>query len=488
MNRPIRTMAVFCMVLFLGLLLNATYVQYVSSGDLNNRNDNRRVRDAEFSRKRGAILVAGKPVAQSLPSDDQFKYQRRYPQPLKYAHVTGFFSYIYGSTGVELNQNEILSGSDPRLFVNRLVDTVSNTQPEGGSVELTLDPAAQQAAYDGIQALGPSTQAAVVALEPSTGKVLAMVSNPTYDPNKIATHDLQASQQNYERLLKDPRKPTFNRAIQETYPPGSTFKLVTSAAALESGKYTPDTMVDGRATMVLPGTRTTLPNENGASCGGDKVTLTQALEASCNVAFAHVGLDVGEQALADEAKKFGFGERYLEGLSGQAVSVFPDNLDESQVALSAIGQYDVRATPLQMALVAATIANGGQGMRPYVVDEVRAPDLSVLDKTSEEQMPERAMSSTSASLLTQMMVEVVDQGTGTTAQIPGIKVAGKTGTAQSSPSRPPYAWFVSFAPADDPKVAVAVLVQDAGVARDAISGSGLAAPIAKSVMEAVINR
>jgi peptidoglycan glycosyltransferase len=486
MNKPIRTMAVFCMLLFLALLLNATYVQYINAGSLNDRSDNRRVRDAEFSRKRGAILVDGKPVAQSVPVDDQFKYQRRYPSPLRYAHVTGFFSYIYGATGVESNQNQILSGSDPRLFVNRLVDMVSNTQPEGGSVSLTLDPAAQQAAYDGIQALGPDTQAAVVAIEPSTGKILAMVSNPTYDPNKIATHDLGASQDNYEKLIKDPSKPLFNRAIQEVYPPGSTFKLVTSAAALESGDYDPDTLVNGKASLRLPGTTTDLPNENGASCGGDKITLTQALMVSCNVAFASVGLDLGAKALEDEAKKFGFGQRYLEGLGGQAVSVFPSDLNEPNTALSAIGQFDVRSSPLQMAQVAATIANGGQGMRPYIVDEVRAPDLSVLDKTSEEEMPDRAMSSTSASLLTQMMVEVVDQGTGTTAQIPGIKVAGKTGTAQSTPSRAPYAWFVSFAPADDPKVAVAVLVQDAGVERDAISGSGLAAPIAKGVMEAVL--
>ncbi len=487
MNKPIRTMSVFCMVLFLCLLLNATYVQYVSSSSLNDHNDNRRVRDAEFSRKRGAILVDGKPIAQSVPVDDQYKYQRRYPAPLRYAHVSGFFSYIYGSTGVESNQNQILSGSDPRLFVNRLVDLVSNTQPEGGSVALTLDPAAQQAAYDGIQALGSQAQAAVVAIEPSTGKILAMTSNPTYDPNLIASHDLGASQRSYERLINAPGKPMFNRGIQETYPPGSTFKLVTSAAALESGDYDPDTLVDGRASYRLPGTETDLPNESGGSCGADKITLTQALMVSCNVAFASVGNDLGADALAEQAKKFGFGQRYLAGLGGQAVSVFPDDLNEPNTALSAIGQFDVRSTPLQMALVGSTIANGGQGMRPYLVDEVRAPDLSVLDKTSEEEMPDRAMSSTSASLLTQMMVEVVDQGTGTTAQIPGIKVAGKTGTAQSTPSRAPYAWFVSFAPADDPQVAVAVLVQDAGVDRDAISGSGLAAPIAKRVMEAVIN-
>lgn len=488
MNKPIRTMAVFCMVLFVALLLNASYLQYLRADDLNDRNDNRRVRDAEFSRKRGAILVAGSQVAESVPVDDQFKYQRQYPLPFRYAHVTGFYSYIYGASGVESNQNDILSGSDQRLFVNRVVDMISNTQPEGGSVSLTLDPKAQTAAFDGIQALGPETKAAVVAIDPATGKILAMVSNPTYDPNLLASHDLDAVENSWDELINDPDKPMFNRAIQEVYPPGSTFKLVTAAAALESGNYDPDSMVPGGATLDLPQTDNTLPNENGSSCGGEKITLTQALMVSCNVAFGAVGLDLGEDALRDEAEKFGFGQRYLLGLGGQAVSEFPEEAAGPLTAYSAIGQYDVRATPLEMALVGATIANGGQGMVPYLVDEVRAPDLSVLEKTSPEEMPDQAMSASSASALTDMMVQVVESGTGTPAQIPGIDVAGKTGTAQRAAEDDPYAWFVSFAPADDPQVAVAVIVEDAGVDRDAISGSGLAAPIARAVMEAVVSQ
>ncbi len=207
---------------------------------------------------------------------------------------------------------------------------------------------------------------------------------------------------------------------------------------------------------------------------------------SCNVAFGAVGLDLGEDALRTEAEKFGFGQRYLMGIGGQAISEFPKDAAGPLTAYSAIGQYDVRASPLQMALVTATIANGGQGMVPYLVDEVRAPDTSVLEKTSPEEMPDRAMSSSAASALTQMMVAVVEGGTGTPAQISGIDVAGKTGTAQRSDAEAPYAWFVSFAPADDPQVAVAVIVEDAGVDRDAISGSGLAAPIARGVMEAVV--
>ncbi len=195
MNQPIRRMAVACLVLFLALLLNASYVQYFQADELNERAGNRRVLDAEFSRERGAVLVAGSPVAQSVESNDRYEFQRRYGQPFRYAHVTGFYSYLYGATGIEQSQNPILSGSDPRLFVNRVVDMLSSKQPQGGSVSLTLDPAAQQAAYDGIQALGGRTQAAVAALDPATGRVLALVSNPTFDPNRLASHEFCAVQQ-----------------------------------------------------------------------------------------------------------------------------------------------------------------------------------------------------------------------------------------------------------------------------------------------------
>ncbi|MGA8211146.1 MAG: penicillin-binding protein 2 [Nocardioidaceae bacterium] len=488
MNKPIRAMAIFCMLLFAALLLNVTYLQYVDAEDLNARADNRRVRDAEFSRKRGAIVTAGNSVAESRRTDDRYTYQRTYQQPLKYAHVTGYFSYIYGRSGIEASQNPILSGSDPRLFVNRVVDLVGDNQPTGGSVTLTLDPAAQDAAFNGLRALGRDVQGAVVALEPSTGKVLAMVSSPTYDPNLLASHDFNAVTAAWKRLNANQRKPLLDRTIQETYPPGSTFKLVTAAAALSSGQYTPDTVVKGGARLDLPLTSTDLVNENGSTCGGDRITLTRALEVSCNVSFGDIGLKLGDAALREQAEKFGFDQTSLRGINGQVRSRFPSDPDAPQTALSAIGQFDVAATPLQMAMIVSGIADGGTVMRPYLVDTVRAPDLSVLDSTTPEAYRSNAVSASVARDLTQMMVEVVDNGTGGTAQIPGIKVAGKTGTAQSEPSRPPYAWFVSFAPANDPKVAVAVLVEDAGVDRDAISGSGLAAPIAKRVMQAVIRQ
>ena len=488
MNKPIRTLSVFCLLLFAALLVNATYLQYVDAGSLNAHSDNKRVRDAEFARKRGAIVAGDTSVAESRKTSDQYVYQRYYKQPRKYAQLTGFYSYIYGRSGVESSENQILSGSDPRLFVNRVVDLVGNSQPKGGSVTLTIDPKAQTAAYDGLRALGENVTGAVVALQPSTGKVLAMVSSPTYDPNKLASHRFGDVSKAWSKLNADKLKPLLNRATQEVYPPGSTFKLVTSAAALSSGQYTPQTIVKGGTSLDLPQTTTNLVNENGSSCGGDRITLTRALEVSCNVSYGSIGLKLGAAALRQQAEKFGFDQTYLNDLPGQVASRFPARPDPPQTALSAIGQYDVAATPLQMAMVAAGIADGGTVMRPYVVDEIRAPDLSVLEKTDPEAYRSNAVSASVARQLTQMMVSVVDNGTGTTAHIPGIKVAGKTGTAQSSPERPPYAWFVSFAPADDPKVAVAVLVEDAGVERNAISGSGLAAPIAKRVMQAVIGR
>ncbi len=496
MNKPIRNLAVGCMVLFIALLINASYVQYYQADDLTNlakHPDNRRVRDAEFARERGAILVRGKAIAESNPSDDDYKFQRAYPLGAEYAHLTGFFSRDYGLGGVESTRNSILSGSDSTLFVNRVIDLVDNQSPKGGSVSLTVDPDAQRAAYDGLKALGSNVRGAVVAIEPSTGKILAMVSSPTYDPNRLASHDFSQAGKVKQRLINDKLSPLNNRAIEEVLPPGSTFKLVTAAAALDSGKYTPDTMVPGGATLDLPLTSKDLVNESRGSCGADKITLTRALEVSCNVSFGDVGMKVGADAIRDTAEKFGWGKRSFndldDALTRQALSRFPEDPDAPQTALSAIGQFDVAATPLQMAMVGAGIANDGVVMKPYLIDEIKSPKLDVIDKTDPEPMPDQpAMSSSASRDLRQMMVSVVANGTGKTAQIPGVEVAGKTGTAQSAPSRPPYAWFVSFAPAETPTVAVAVLVQDAGVARDQISGSGLAAPIAKAVMEAVIGK
>ncbi|HEY3001191.1 MAG TPA: penicillin-binding protein 2 [Kribbellaceae bacterium] len=484
MNSAIRRLAVVAIFLILALLANATYTQAFRADELNGRNDNRRTRDEQFSVDRGPILVAGQPVAESKPSNDRYVYQRTYANGPQYAHVTGFYSYLFGRSGIEQTENSQLNGSDPSLVFRRLIDMITGQRQQGASVTLTLNPRAQKAAYDGLAK--NKYHGAVVALDPKTGAVLASVSTPSYDPNQLASHDLGKVGDAWQRLLKDADKPMLNRAERETYPPGSTFKLVTLAAALSTGRYNKDTQVASPARMDLPQTTADLTNHNGRNCGGsDNATLLVALRNSCNTSFGRLGLDLGPDALRDQAEKFGFGERQLPELGGVA-SQFPDDPNQPQTAQSAIGQYDVRGTPLQMAMVAAAIANRGELMKPYLVAAVRTADLKTIEQTKPEAL-HQAVSPEVAAQLTEMMVDVVDNGTGRPARIDGVKVAGKTGTAQVSDSRPPYAWFVSFAPADDPKVAVAVVIEKAGVERSDIAGGRLAGPIARDVIQAVIN-
>ena len=487
MNRPIRLLSIGCILLFMALLLNANYVQFVNADDLNDNPGNSRVQEAEFSRERGPILVADDAVAVSRKSGDRFEYQRRYPQPGKYAHVTGYYSYLYGSSGIELTQNEILSGSDPRLFVNRVIDLVTSQEPQGGSVMLTLHRGAQTAATQGLKDLPGQAKGAVVALDPDTGDVLAMASSPTYDPNRLATHDFGQSDKAWNKLNSAPGEPLFNRAIQGRYPPGSTFKLVTASAALESGGYTPESPVTGTASLDLPLTTTNMVNESGGSCGAETITLRTALAVSCNTAFADLGMTLGDKKIRRQAAQYGFGQEVFDDISGDVESVFPRGLDEPQTAFSAIGQFDVAATPMQMAMVVAGIANDGTVMKPHVVSEVRSPDLDVLEEVQPEELSQ-AISTDTAEQMQSMMETVTTSGTGSTGAIPGVEVGSKTGTAQSSDDRNPYAWYVSYAaPNGDPEVAVAVFVEEAAVSRDQVSGSGLGGPIAKSVMEAVIN-
>ncbi len=484
MNTPLRRLSVACMLMFGLLLLNSNYLQVVKANSLHENSHNPRVIAEEYSRQRGPIVVGGKQVARSVETNDRLKYLREYTEPKLYAPATGFYSLVYGATGIEQEANSVLAGTDSSLFVRRIIDLLTQTPPKGGSVTLTLNPDAQKAAYDGLRKLG--ARGAVVALDPTTGAILAMVSTPSYDPNLISGHDTAEVRKNYNRLASAKSRPMLNRTLRETYPPGSTFKLVTAAAALESGRYTPDTKVNNAAVLDLPQTTATLPNENRAPCTSGEATLTVALMNSCNVAFGAIGIDLGDEALREQARKFGFDSAY-EVPMRSVQSHFPDNLNAPQTAQAAIGQYDVRATPLQMAIVAAAIANRGVVMDPYLVQQVRGPKLEVLDTHKPSSLGE-AVSPQTASQLTEMMIQVVEGGTGTNGQIPGVPVAGKTGTAQQGGGRTPHAWFVSFAPADtEPKVAVAVIVED-GADQPEISGNGLAAPIAQAVMRAVLKK
>lgn len=487
MNGPIRKVAAGCMLLVFLLLANITYVQAIRADELNSRSDNRRVLLDEYAKERGPILVGDEPVALSVETDDEFAYLRQYPVPLVYAPATGYYSSVFGRSAVERSENDILSGNDDRLFARRLVDLVTNREQRGGTVKLTLNPAAQQAAYD---ALGDN-KGAVVALDPRTGAILAMVSKPSYDPNPLASHSVEEQQAAWQVLQEDPEKPTLNRAIAQTLPPGSVFKIVTLAAALESGRYEPDSLIPGPAEYDLPQSTVDLPNQSGEPCGSgpeELTTLANALRVSCNTAFAYLGNDLGDDALREQAERFGYNSEPLtdEDLNA-ATSIFPAELDAPQTALAAIGQFDVRATPLQIAMVSAGIANDGTVMNPYLIEELRDPDrVKVLERTEPEELS-RAVSTETAQELTAMMVEVVENGTGQNGQLEGIQVAGKTGTAQTTAERPPYAWFTSFAPADDAQIAVAVVIEEApDTARDDIAGGRLAAPVAKAVMEAVL--
>ena len=489
MNKPIRTISMFCMLLFLALMANATYLQYWQADALNEDARNRRIIQEAFSRERGPILVAGDTVALSEESGDEYEFQRTYPQPLRYAPVTGWFSY-YSQTGIEQSQNDVLSGDDSRLFVTRLVDLVNGNNTKGGRVSLSIDPEAQTAAFDGLRALGPDVQGAVVAIEPATGKILADVSLPTYDPNLLASHDFAAVSQNYDTLNEDETKPLLNRGIQTTLPPGSTFKIVTAAAAIESGNYDASSMVPAGATYQLPETRGEtglIDNDGRSQCDPRRIPFEVAMEWSCNTTFAQLAIEVGAEAMQKQAEAFGFNERYLDDLGPQAVSNYPAGTNKPQTGQTGFGQFEVQATPLQMAMVVAGIANGGTVMKPYTVDEVQSADLDILDKTDPAPLHD-AVSPTTANELTKLMVATVSEGTGDDAQIDGIEVAGKTGTAQSGvEGKPPYAWFVSFAPADDPQVAVAVMIESVpGSDTSEIAGGALGGPIARAVMEAII--
>jgi penicillin-binding protein A len=391
---------------------------------------------------------------------------------------------VYGRSGIEQTMNTELNGSADSLFYSRIQDLFTGSQPQGAAVELTLDPVVQRAAWD---ALGDQT-GAVVAIDPTTGAILALVSKPSYDPNVLASHDVASVRAAWEQLNADPTAPMLNRAISETYPPGSTFKLVTASAALEGG-LTPDSPVAAPTELPLPNSSSVMHNHGNSACSSTgAMTLQDALRISCNTAFGQLGMTLGDDALRTQADAFGFDSTLTMPLTVTA-SRFPADgqIDEAQTALSSIGQYDVRVTPLQVAMTSAAIANDGVRMAPYLVQTVRSADLTVISETEPESLG-RSITANTASQLTQMMQTVVDSGTGTAAQIPGVSVAGKTGTAQSATDAAPHAWFTAFAPADAPQVAVAVVVEHGGDLGNEATGGAVAAPIARQVIQAVLGQ
>jgi len=473
MNRSIRRVGVVAALMVLALLVNITASYLLRTDSLDNNPQNRRVREAQFAQPRGAILVGNTPVVQTTSSDGQFAYLRTYTAGPMYAPVSGYFSFVYGRSKLEQFYNSQLTGTDDAQVVSRLIDQLSGRQPEGASLQTTINAKAQQAAWNALK----GRKGAVVAIDYTTGAILAYVSAPSYDPSTLSSADLSATQSTWTKLNNDPNKPMSDRAGREIYPPGSSFKLITAAAALEAG-WTPETKVDSPAKLSLPGTSIQL--NNAGSCGGTRITLEQALRVSCNTAFANVGMSLGQDALRAQAEKFGFNSAFG-GDVNSAKSQFPTGLNESQLAMSSIGQYDVAASPLQMAIVAGAIANGGEVMQPYFVSQVRASDLSLVSQHSPQSYGQ-AISDSTAKQLQQMMEDVVKNGTGTRAQVSGLTIGGKTGTAQSDMIRAPYAWFTGYAL--QLHVAVCVFVEDAGVDEDQ-SGGRTAAPVFAAVVNAL---
>ncbi|GAA1517334.1 peptidoglycan D,D-transpeptidase FtsI family protein [Brevibacterium permense] len=489
MKKPLTHIAVVGFVMFALLFGSTSWVQYVTADSLNNNPlNNRRILD-QLARDRGPILVDGTPIAYSEPVDDKYKYQRKYGSdnldPRAYASLTGYYSVVSGASGMERASGDYLSGDSDALFYDKVGSFFTGEQPRGAAVELTIDPKVQQAAWDGLG----NQNGAAVALDPKTGKILAMASTPGWDPNALASHDATEASQAYKNLEAADGKPAYNRAIGgNLYPPGSTFKVLVAAAALESGDYEPDSQLNGPATLDLPQTTATIGNSHPGACrNGGKPTLADSLAESCNTSFASLGMDLGEDAIAKQAEKFGFGED-LEIPLNVTPSSFPSDLNPPQLAQSSLGQYEVRSTPLQMAMMTAGIANGGKMMKPQLVDRVlNANTLEPISETRSSQMS-RPVSGDTADKLTDMMTGVVENGTASVAKMGDTKVAAKTGTAQHATGAAPHAWFISFAPADDPQVAVAVVVENGGNAGNEAYGATVAGPIAKNMMEAVVEK
>ncbi|GGS92155.1 peptidoglycan D,D-transpeptidase FtsI family protein [Streptomyces chromofuscus] len=483
MTRHIRYAAAFCALLLAALLVNAARIQVVQAGAYDGNPANRRQDFARYGQPRGDILVGGRPVTGSKDTGEHLRYERTYAQGPLYAPVTGFSSQVYGTTFLEHAADGTLSGTDPMLSPFPLWNDLTRARSPGGDVVTTLDPAAQQAAF---RALG-NRRGAVAAIEPATGRILALVSTPSYDPGALSGNG-PAVTRSWLGLNGDPNKPMLNRAVRQTYPPGSTFKVVTAAAALDAGVITSvDAPTRSPDPYTLPGTTTALRNGSG---GCANASLRKAFERSCNTVFAKLGVDVGVTDMASTAHAFGFNDTDLRIPYSVAQSTFDTSVDRAQLALSSIGQYNTRATPLQMAMVSAAVANGGQVREPYLVERTttaRGATVSTAGATPARQ----AMYPSTAMRLRELMRDVVEHGTGVNAAIPGATVGGKTGTAQHGVdnSGTPYAWFVSWAQGDqdpEPKVAVAVVVEDAAAHRRDITGGGMAAPIARAVMRAVL--
>lgn len=478
MNAQIRKLFAVTLALFMVLGVAITLIQVVFASDLVNdaRNTRRYLQAAE--KDRGPIIAGDAPIAFSERNDVNNQYQRIYPDGPLYAAITGYFSAVtMSATGMEAAENSVLEGHTDALFLSRMRNLFAGKPREGGGVVLTVNPAMQAKAAD----LFAGKAGAAVALDVETGAVLTLYSSPSYDPNPLASLNATTAVEAASELESDPARPLDNRAIAANrYAPGSTFKILTAVAMLESGVQ-PTTKLDSPATTLLPGTRTEISNIYGNECGDGQPTFTEAFARSCNTTFVIASEELPDGKLKEVADRFGFGKALRIPLS-VTPSTFPNVEDAAQLALSSIGQFEVQVTPLQMAMVAAAIGNEGTVMQPYLVDAVVDADNRVMSQTSPRRLSQ-ATTERVASQVKDMMIQVVSgPGGGGAAAVNGIQVAAKTGTAEVGDGSRTNAWTVAFAPADDPKIAVAVIVEGSEQYPDPLGGE-VAAPIVRQLLE-----
>lgn len=482
MNGPIRHLASGLFVGLAVLVGVVTWIQVIRSEEYRDDPRNARVIAARVGRERGTIITAdGEVVAQSLPdSSDPQVFRRSYPHGELYAHSIGYATVLFGDTGIEQSRSsELVSNRDSTIsgVLNAMLG--GDLRPRG--LRLAIDHDLQSAAAE---ALG-DRKGAVVAIDPRSGAVLAMVSYPSFDPNTLVGIDAAPAG---EALERDPDEPLLNRAAREAYNPGSTFKTITAAGALDAGLAGPATTYPDPPELELPGSTATISNFGGGVCAaGTTVTLSQAFALSCNTTFAQIGMDLGAETLVGQAEAFGFNQDPEADFPAAVSRIPPAEEFENAVAAvaqSAIGERDVRATPLVMALAAGAVANGGDVMVPHVVSEVFTADGEI-ESVTEPSVLGRAVSPATAGALAEMMELVVTSGTGSRAAVPGVRIGGKTGTAQV-PDAPPHSWFIGFGPvgADpgEPQIAVAVIVESGSAEGEDATGGRVAAPIAQQVL------
>lgn len=485
MTKELKRLSVVVLLMFLALFVSTSLIQVVEADSLGDNPGNTRARLDSYEVQRGSIVAGGTAIASSVPNNSEYRWNRVYQDPTMWAPVTGYMNASIGvTTGIEAAMNQELSGTANTQFFSRIDSLITGQSPRGSNVNLSLDPAIQRAAFE---ALG-DFEGAAVAIEPSTGRVLAMVSTPSFDTNRMSVLNPAEVEDYYDSLLADAAEPLSNRAIAGSLnPPASTFKLVTLSAALNSGEYTPASAFPNPESFQLPQSNSRIHNYDMGTCGpGATATLSTALQLSCNIPFAEVAIELGDEALRTTAESYGFNQHLSIPLE-VTPSSFPSDLDLPQTALAGFGQGPLLATPLQMAMVSSAIANNGLLMHPRMVDTVVASDLSVQQRFENVELG-RPISTEVANQIRDIMVEGVANGAATGARIDGVDVAGKTGTAEMGGDRPYSLWFTGFAPANNPRVAVAVLLEDGAGQGQSGTSNGIAAPIAKKIMEAVLGR